>query len=120
MRPTRLVLSILLAFAIAVLPALGGAVSVVKAVESATVTAAVAADECCDHQDIPGDSHQHHGIGMDDCASLAACAAKCFVYAGVAPVEAAPFVTVAIALTISPSPAFVSHSDPPPFPPPRA
>ena len=34
MRPARRVLSILLAFAIAVLPAIGGAVSVVKVVES--------------------------------------------------------------------------------------
>jgi hypothetical protein len=120
MRPARLVLSILLAIAIAVLPALGGAVSVVKAVESATA-AMMVADECCEHQGIPCDSQQqHHGGAMDDCASLAACAAKCFGYAGVAPVEVAQFDVVAVALTVSPSPAFVSHSEPPPFPPPRS
>jgi hypothetical protein len=118
MRSARLVLSILLATAIAVLPALGGAVSIVKAVESAAV-AMMVADECCEHQGIPCDSQQHHRGAMDDCASLAACVAKCFAYAGVAPVEVAQFDVVAVVLTMLPSPAFVSHSDPPPFPPPR-
>jgi hypothetical protein len=121
MRPARLVLSVLLAIAVAVLPALGGAVSVVKAVESAAA-AVMVADECCEHQGIPCDSppQHHHRGAMDDCASLAACAAKCFGYAGVAPVEVAWFDVVAVVLTVSPSPAFVSHTDPPPFPPPRA
>jgi hypothetical protein len=119
MRPARLVLSILLAIAIAVLPALGGAVSVVKAVESAAA-AMMVEDECCEHQGTCDPQQQHHRGAMDDCASLAACAAKCFAYAGVAPADVAQFDVVAVALTISPSPAFVSHRDPPPFPPPRA
>jgi hypothetical protein len=120
MRRARLVLSVLLAFAIALLPALGGAGSVVKVVESATA-AMMVANECCEHHGTPCESQeQHHRGAMDDCVSLAACAAKCFGYAAVAPVDVGQFDVVAVVLTISPSPAFVSHSDPPPFPPPRS
>jgi hypothetical protein len=118
MRRARVVLSMLMAIAIAVLPAIGGAVSVVKAVESAT-TAMAASDDCCEQGGMPGDPKDHHGA-MDDCASLAACAAKCFNYAGVSAGEVT-YVEIAVAtLTVAPSPALVSFTDPPPFPPPRS
>lgn len=105
----------ILALAVAVLPAVGGAVSVAKAVESSV---SASAEDCCEHHGMPCDQGHSHGA-MDDCASMAACAAHCFNFTGVsaagvfyAPVEAA-------LVTSFTSPAVASHSDPPPFPPPR-
>jgi hypothetical protein len=118
MRPARILMTLLLALSIAVLPALGGAVSVVKAVESMAATE-LAAEACCELQAEPCDARHQQNGSMGDCASLAVCAAKCFVYAGVAAIGPTCPDVIAVALTDSCLPAFESHIEPPPFPPPR-
>lgn len=109
----RTIVTAIVAIAIAVLPAVGGAMAVAKAVESSLTAAA---DECCEHHGMPCDQSRH---AMDDCGSAAACAAKCFNFVGISACEVS-FVTVgAVPVAISAMPAFEPHTDPPPFPPPR-
>jgi hypothetical protein len=104
----------LVAVAIAAMPAIGGAATVTEAIDSSL---AAAADECCGHGGMPCDQRRHD---KDGCASIAACAVKCFNYVGVSSC-AAPFAPAGtVPLEICATPALVSHTDPPPFPPPRA
>ena len=111
----RTILTMILAFSVAILPAVGGAVTVAKAVESSF---AVSAQDCCEHHGTPCDQGQGHGT-MDDCASTAACATHCFNFAGASAWDV-PYAPVETGLVTSfAGPAVVSHSDPPPFPPPR-
>ena len=120
----RTIVVLIVALAVAVLPFVGGAMRVAKAMEGPAMPAAMAAaDQPCehaahsrDHAAQPCDQDRHDA---DDCGSTAACAAKCFNFAGLTPcdISYAPAGTMPVA-TSAPA-AFVSHTDPPPFPPPR-
>lgn len=111
----RTILTMILALAVAILPAVGGAVSVAKSVES-SVSASI--EDCCEHHGMPCESEHGHGM-MDDCASMAACAAHCFNFAGSTAYDM-PYAPIEAALVTSfTNPAVVSYIDPPPFPPPR-
>lgn len=103
----------IVAFAVAVLPAVGGAVRVAKAMEAASMASA---EQCCEHGAQPCEQDRH---ATDDCASIAVCAVKCFNFAGLAACDVSYVPAGAVAVTIPAAPIFVSHTDPPPFPPPR-
>jgi hypothetical protein len=123
MRSGRTILTLVLAFAVAILPAIGGAVSVAEAIEAAIevstdTSTSVVSMECCEHHGTPCDSSGGKSP-MNDCASFAVCAAKCFSFTGVAVVAADYVPTAAVRLNDPPAAIFISRDEPPPFPPPR-
>jgi hypothetical protein len=112
---SRTILTMILALAVAILPAVGGAVSVAKAAE-ASITAPV--QDCCEHHGGSCDQQPGHGM-MDDCASMAACAAHCFNFTGLSAAEISYVPVGAVLVMNAAGPVVASHTDPPPFPPPR-
>jgi hypothetical protein len=111
----RHILTMIIAVALAVLPAFGGAVSVAKSVETA-LTAPV--EECCEHGATHGTPCENTAKMPQDC-SLACCAIS-YVYPGTAGWD---IVYVPVARTLDPihdSDAVISRATSPPFRPPRA
>lgn len=80
MRFARITLAMLIALSVAMLPAAG--IAAFKPKSSATdmqgmeMSASQPMHDCCPGEVSPGDK------AMDDCGSMAACALKCFSYAG--------------------------------------
>ena len=104
----------IIAVALAVLPAFGGAVSVARTVETAL---AAPVEECCGHGATHGKPCQNTAKMPQDC-SLACCAISC-VYPGTAGFG---IVYAPVARTLDPihdSDAVISRATSPPFRPPR-
>jgi hypothetical protein len=102
--------ALLVALSVAMLPFASG-VSVPGSID---ILASGSMPDGCDHA-APGDASKAGG----DCASMAACAAKCFNYAGTLVPETA---AVPIGLSVLPIPdsdLVVSQIGNPPFRPPR-
>jgi len=108
----RTILATLIALSVAMLPAAGGAAFTLKAQDAAEMSATEPMHDCCPPKANPCDK------SADDCASMAACAMKCFGYS----VTISPLVYLPThADTVSPfeSRDFHSQSGSPPFRPPR-
>lgn len=104
-------LAFLIALSVAILPAAGDFAF------AATSDAAVSTvDHDCEHHHGSCDDHSK---AMDDCLSVAGCAAKCFNFVGNL-VSGPAFVPVgAIVLTLAASQVVASEIGIPPFRPPR-
>lgn len=76
MAVVRTIVAALVALAVALTPVIAGAVVVAKPADAMTTDASAPMHDC-DHA-MPG----HHPMPGDDCASIAACAVKCFNYTG--------------------------------------
>jgi hypothetical protein len=112
MRLARTIMAMLVAFSVAALPFAGGAASAEKAAE---LSSSDVMHDCCDH-DSPCDDASK---AVNDCASMAACAAKCFGYAGSA-LSHVRFVPIRSTLQpVRDSGLVVSQIGNPPFRPPR-
>ena len=112
MRLGRIIVALLLAVSVAVLPLADGAAAALK---SANFSAAEPTHDCCDQ----GSRCDETSKSVNDCASMAACAVKCFNYAG----TVLPHVVVVrIGSSVHPvrdSALVVSQIGSPPFRPPR-
>ena len=112
----RTILAILVAVAVALLPASGGAAFAAE--HDGTHSRAAVALTMADADDaVPCD---HGRSTVADCGSLAFCALKCFTYAGLSvPTIATPF-AVACAPPVPPIDGVDSRDGAPPCRPPRA
>ena len=113
MRVARTIMVLLLALAVAVLPAVSGIALAAKSIET---TFSVAVPDCAHHHGSPAD---HSSKAMDDCTSMAGCAAKCFNYIGNVVYRPA---FVPVGATVQPleaSKVVTSEIGNPPFRPPR-
>jgi len=112
MRIGRTILALLIALSVAMLPAAAGARPSVKPTDL-TAMSAMEDMDCCPHKANPCDK------GMDDCASMAACALKCFSFA------TPSFSSIVFSSASAKMPAsiasnpFASQTGSPPFRPPR-
>ena len=107
----RTILALLIALAVALLPAAGGAG--VKSPAPAGMSVMEDMPDCCPQKTDPC------AKAMDDCAAMATCALKCFSFAGAASsiiVFPSTFASLAIPLAANP---FASQPGSPPFRPPR-
>jgi hypothetical protein len=118
MRVGRTILALLLALSVAVLPAAAGARVSPKSPETADMSATdmsgtdMSAMDCCPHKTNPCDQ-------ADDCATMAACALKCFSFAGTSwstIVFPSSFAKLAAPFADK---SFPSQTGSPPFRPPR-
>jgi hypothetical protein len=112
MRLARTIVALLIAFSVATLPLAGGAAFAAKAGE---MSASDVMHEGCDHSSPSKDNSK----SVNDCASIAACAAKCFGCAGTAlshlgfvPIQSTP-------QPVRDGDVVVSQIGNPPFRPPR-
>jgi len=108
----RTILALLIALAVATLPAAGGA-GVKSPAPAASMSAMEDMPDCCPYKADPC------AKAMDDCAAMATCALKCFSFAGAASsiiVFPSAFASMAIPLAANP---FASQPGSPPFRPPR-
>ena len=112
----RTILALLIALSVAMLPAAAGARISVKSTNvpgTSDMSAMEGMPDCCPHNANPCDK------AMDDCASMATCALKCFSFAGTA------FSSIVFPSTSAKMPAsiagdpFASQTGYPPFRPPR-
>jgi hypothetical protein len=120
MRVGRTILALLLALSVAMLPAAAGAGVSSKSPETAdisdtdmsTTDMSAMEGDCCPHKANPCDQ-------ADDCATMAACALKCFSFAG-APWSVIVFPS-SFAKLAAPfaDKSFPSQTGSPPFRPPR-
>jgi hypothetical protein len=111
MRLGRTIVALLVALSVALLPVAGGAAFAAK---SADISASEPLHDGCD-RGVPDDASK----AVNDCASMAACAAKCFNYAGTVLSDGT---ILAIGPTLHPvgdSGLVVSQIGNPPFRPPR-
>jgi hypothetical protein len=107
----RTILALLIAISVAMLPAAGGAG--VKSPAPADMAMMQDMPDCCPQKADPC------AKAMDDCASMATCALKCFSFAGAASsiiVFPSAFASLAIPFAANP---FASLPGSPPFRPPR-
>ena len=112
MRVGRTILALLVAVSVAVLPLASGTASALK---SAEISASETMHDCCDH-DSPCDETSK---AVNDCASMAACAAKCFNYAG-ATLSGLTFAPIGLTVPrVRDGGLVVSQIGKPPFRPPR-
>ena len=112
MRLARTIVALLIAFSVATLPLTGGAAFATKAGE---LSASDVMHDGCDH----GSPSEDNSKSVNDCASMATCAAKCFGYAGTVlshlrfvPIQSTP-------QPVRDSGLVVSQIGNPPFRPPR-
>jgi hypothetical protein len=109
----RTITALLIALAVAMLPAGGGAGLSVKSPEAAGMSIAEDMPDCCPHKADPCEK------AMDDCASMATCALKCFSFVGTSAVIIFPSVLATVTASFTPD-RFSSQAGGPPFRPPRA
>ena len=117
MHIARTIAALVLAVAVALLPASGGAAFAAQsnAAQSHDGTVAMSAAHDTDHA-TPCD---HGSSAIDDCASVSVCALKCFTYAGTRlPSLAPPFGAIRLATGFTADIAD-SRGGIPPFRPPR-
>jgi hypothetical protein len=108
----RTILALLIALAVALLPAAGGAG--VKSPAPAGMSVMEDMPDCCPQKDDPCDK------AMDNCASMATCALTCFSFAGTASsiiVFPSTFARMTASFAANP---LSSQTGSPPFRPPRA
>jgi hypothetical protein len=117
MRINRTIVAVLVALAVATLPTATGFAS--GATTAMEISASPAMPDC--------DHHHHNAPGgktqksMDDCASLAGCALKCFNFTGTILAGIAYSSSASAALKpVHASNIFASQMGSPPFRPPRA
>jgi hypothetical protein len=123
MRVGRTILALLLALSVAILPAAAGAGVSPKSPETADMSSTdmsgtdmsatdMSAMDCCPHKTNPCDQ-------ADDCATMAACALKCFSFAGTPwSVIVFPSSFAKLAAPFADK-SFPSQTGSPPFRPPR-
>jgi hypothetical protein len=107
----RTILALLIGLSVAMLPAASGAA--VKSPDPADMSVMEGMPDCCPPKADPC------AKAMDHCASMAACALKCFSFAGTASsivVFPSTFVTITASFAANP---FSSQTGSPPFRPPR-
>ena len=108
----RTILALLIALAVAMLPAAGGA-GVKSPAPAAGMSAMEDMPDCCPQMADPC------AKAMDDCAAMATCALKCCSFAAAASsiiVFRSPFASMTIPFAANP---FASQTGSPPFRPPR-
>jgi hypothetical protein len=117
-RIVRAILAVVVAVSVAVLPATAGAVRAAQASERSVAEAALSAamPVDCDHE---APARDRGSRPADDCATMAACAANCFNYAGTVVPEIAPVPTASRLQPIAATDLVVSKIGSPPFRPPR-
>ena len=118
MRIGRTIVAVLVALAVAMLPAATGFAS--GAMTAMEIAASPAMPDCGHnhHNNAPGGETQK---SMDDCASMAGCALKCFNFTGTILASIAYSSSASAALKpIHASNIFASLMGSPPFRPPRA
>ena len=114
----RTILAAVISVSVAVMPAAAGAVPVARSIQNgiSEVAPSAAMPDDCDHHPAPG----HRGSkAADDCASMAACAAKCFNYTGTVLPSIALAPTASRLQPVAAARFVVSKIDSPPFRPPR-
>jgi hypothetical protein len=114
----RTILAAVISVSVAVMPAAAGAMSVAKSIQNGVSDVAPSATmpDDCDHHASPA----HRGSkAPDDCASMAACAAKCFNYTGTVLPSIALAPTASRLQPMAAAGFVVSKIDSPPFRPPR-
>jgi hypothetical protein len=105
----RTILALLIVLSVAMLPAAVGARIIVKSADMS----AMEDMDCCPHKADPCDK------AMDDCASMATCALKCFSFAGTSFSNIVfPSSSAKLPASIAVNP-FSSQTGSPPFRPPR-
>jgi hypothetical protein len=108
----RTILALLIALAVALLPAAGGAG--VKSPAPAGMSVMEDMPDCCPYKADPCEK------AMDNCGTMATCALKCFSFAGTASsiiVSPSTFASITISFAANP---LSSQTGSPPFRPPRA
>jgi hypothetical protein len=106
----RAILALLIALAVALLPAASGAG--VKSPAPAGMSAMEDMPDCCPHKADPCEE------AMDDCGAMASCALKCFSFIGTSSIIVFPSIArMTVSFAANP---FSSQTGTPPFRPPRA
>jgi hypothetical protein len=108
----RTILALLVALSVAMLPAAGGAGISSKSPEPADMSMTDDMSDCCPHKTNPCEK------AMDDCATMATCALKCFSFAGTSSMIVFPSTSARVTLSFAGNP-FSSQTGSPPFRPPR-
>jgi hypothetical protein len=110
----RTILALLIALAVALLPAAGSAGASVKSPAPADMSVMEDMPDCCPPQANPCEK------ALDNCASMATCALKCFSFAGTASsIIVFPSIFARMTASFAANP-FSSQTGSPPFRPPRA
>jgi hypothetical protein len=109
----RTILAVLIAWAVAMLPAAGGAGVSVKSPEPADMSMMEDMTDCCPHKANPCEK------AMDDCAAMATCVLKCFSFTGTSSSNIVFPSTFAKMTTSFAANPFSSQAGSPPFRPPR-
>jgi hypothetical protein len=109
----RTILAVLIAASVALLPAAGGAAFKLQPSDAAEMSAAEPMHDCC-----PPDANPC-GKAMDNCGSMAACALKCFSFAGGTSSLLQYPLTPAGLMPLFESDGFRPQTGSPPFRPPR-
>jgi hypothetical protein len=108
----RTIFALLIAASVALLPAVGAAAFKLQSPDASETSAAEPEHDCCPPAANPC------GKAMDNCASMAACALKCFSFAGVSSPLQYPL-SVAGLVPLLQSDGFRAQTGSPPFRPPR-
>jgi hypothetical protein len=111
MSNARTILALLIAFAVALLPAAGGAG--VKSPAPAGMSVMEDMPDCCPQKADPCDK------AMDNCGSMATCALKCFSFVGTSSIIVFPSTVASTTIPFAANP-LSSQPGSPPFRPPRA
>ncbi len=106
----------MIAVSVAVMPATAGIMPTAKASQTAVAHDMAGMPADCEHHAPARDSGQK---SADNCASMAACAASCFNYAGTVVPAVAPAPTASRPQPIAAAGQLVSRIGSPPFRPPR-
>jgi hypothetical protein len=113
MNIARTIIAFLIALSVAILPAAASAGVSVKSLEAAGISTMEDMPDCCPHKANACEK------GMDDCASMATCAVKCFSFVGTSSIIVFPSTFVKVADSLA-ADALSSQTGSPPFRPPRA
>jgi len=108
----RTIVAFLIALSVAILPAVASAGVSAKAPEATAISVAEDMSDCCPHKANPCEK------AMDDCASMAICAVKCFSFVGTSSIIVFPSTFVKMATSLGAN-ARSSQTGSPPFRPPR-
>jgi hypothetical protein len=112
MNIARTIVAFLIGLSVAILPAAASAGVSVKSLEAAGISTMEDMPDCCPRNANPCEK------GMDDCASMATCALKCFSFLGTSAVIVFPSAFARITASFGANP-FSSQAGSAPFRPPR-
>jgi hypothetical protein len=116
MRFVRTLLALLVVASVALLPMAGGALAGVNHSDTAIMASSAPMPDCCEHDATPCDQ-PHKSMG--DCASMAACALKCFNFTATVAPEMSLSAPIAAVVPVLVSQRTDSQLGIPPFRPPR-